>query len=97
MSTLFIERLLLDCLGSIGAPYIEYKSTPISCTQMILMRGLLPNRFVHTLNLPTGVCMLTILIPAACTPESTGAKYSATVGLVCCLQENKQAIAKGTR
>ncbi len=38
MSTLFIERLLLDCLGSIGAPYIEYKSTPISCTQMILMR-----------------------------------------------------------
>ena len=38
------------------------------------MRGLLPNRFVQTLNVPCGVRMGMSRTPPACTPGSRAAK-----------------------
>lgn len=51
------------------------------CRSNTLMRGLLPIRFVQTLNLPTGVSMGIIFMPADSTPESWAAWYSATEGV----------------
>src|SRR5688500_11411670 len=49
------------------------------CSSNTLIRGLLPNLFVHTLKVPTGVLMGIMRMPAVRTAESPYSKYSFTV------------------
>src|ERR1700753_368045 len=50
------------------------------CSNSSLIRGLLPNRLVHTLKSPLAVWIGIIRTPPACGPGSVGAKYPARVG-----------------
>ena len=74
----------MPCAGKKFSMHLKYSCVapgpPLSNNNLIV--GLLPNLFVHTLNLPFGVEILIILTPPLCTPVSVLAKYPVAAALL---------------